>query len=331
MTGTLAITETGSAVGNLLVGTWKGGFEATSGDPADFSSWLGNSVEEENVWSVGKTVNGNELIGSHSWIKLRTPGDSTFRTVLTIGTQGGFVISGGIVYAATFSGLYTSSDEGETWAQTPTDCEPFDFSSIPTEAPGTGVPKPPDGAKYCDGPVTHMHVLDDGSLLAFYMGWGGAHLLANGNDPLLPESWEALPSFQDSTTCDSGFCHTYDAAMLGDYLYVAFQSLPMVRINWNEKLTWEQVTVGVDSTSGNDLHPTGLTTRNSATLFASTSDGLYQSTDGETWVRVADDACSSRNTPHLLSRGLVDFTDTSTNTNVLVIGTVRGPWIYRDA
>ena len=115
----------------------------------------------------------------------------------------------------------------------------------------------------------------------FLHGIWRAHQLRQGDDPLDPASRTALPSFQDSVTCQSGFCHTLNGAVLGNYLYVAFQSLPMVRWDLTSRpKSWKQVFIGVDSIINNELTPTALTTTSQSTLFAATSDGLYKSEDG---------------------------------------------------
>lgn len=327
--GSLVVTKTASATGSLLAGTWQAGYEASMDNPSHFTSWFSDSEETENVWSVGKTASGNELIGSHSWIRLKRPGESDFTQVLGVGTQGGFVITGNQVYAGTFDGLYISSDEGETWTKAPTDCESYNFPNDPsTPPPGTnGPPRPPSEAKYCEAPVMHMFLLDDGSLIAFYMDFAGAHQirLQNGDDPLLVESWVAFPSFQETQTCQSMFCHPYDAAILDDYLYVAFQSLSMVRINLTTRQAWEDLTVG------NNLTPTAMTTANNgARLIVATSDGFYQTSDGTSWTRISDDACSGRNKPPLMGKGMVEVQNDKIGGTTIVFGTVLGPWVYKE-
>lgn len=321
---TLTITRTGSASRSILAGTFENAYEAAASKPTEFSSFDAPG----KIWSVAKTASGSQLVGGVFGIRVKRVGDSEFTSVLTNSTLGGMVAIGNKVFAATEDGLYVSTNAGETWRPSPTDCEPYDNSTA--AAPKPGDPKPPQEDRYCRAACSHLFLLDDGSLIAFYNGFGGAHhiQLQNGADPLLAESWVAFPSFQDGDTCQSAYCPTNDAAILGNYLYVAKTSLGLFRIDLVQPIVWEKVIIGQNSVDGNDLVAVALTKAGNQKLFASTDYGLYHTSDGETWKAVSEEGCSDDRKPPYPSPGMVHVKDSS-GTNVIVFGTTTGPWAYK--
>ena len=102
----------------------------------------------------------------------------------------------------------------------------------------------------------------------------------------------------------------------------------MARLDMTNPVSWETVVLS----ENDDVTATAVVTADTQ-IFAATSRGLYSSTDGVNWQVVGwDQACRDRNQPPLMSLGmehLVLQDDDDRTMDLLVFGTVEGPWVYR--
>jgi len=323
-----SLTLAKSANGNLLAGTWQGGHEVFSSEngarPDAFQTWSGSS--NDNVWSITKTILGTELIGTPEGVKRKAAGASDY-TLSRVGdgAQGSLVLLGDNIFVGTWYGLFLSQDDGVSWVKTPSDCSPYDPTQW-NDNPDILVPKPSDNAKYCEESVNHIEILPDGSLVAFYHGYGGAHRLVDPNNPFVESSWESLPSYQDSEPCGSAFCLVQDAAVLNNYLYVTFQSLAMVRLDLKAAgSNWQVVSVdpAIDNLDAMAVHALD------GTLYVSTFQyGMYKTSDGTTWEKLSTEGCSD--IPYGgLGMEDISYTENGATVKGIVFGTQYGPWFYR--